>query len=93
MSSLTSDFHLAYVAKFQSELNGIFLKISESYVHARFLNFQLFCQGVMPSPETNFFSTCMPYIGNMLTCLEEGTAVYPPPVKNFHAIFVGDDQV
>ena len=46
----------------------------------------------MPSPETNFFSTCMPYIGNMLTCLEEGTAVDPPPVKNFHAIFVGDDQ-
>ena len=56
-------------------------------------NFQLFCQGVMPSPETNFFSTCMPYIGNMLTCLEEGTAMYPPPVKNFHAIFVGDDTV
>ena len=47
----------------------------------------------MPSPETNFFATCMPYIGNMLTCLEEGTTMYPPPVKNFHAIFVGDDQV
>ncbi len=36
---------------------------------------------------------CSAYIGNMLTCLEEGSTKFPAPVKNFHAVFVGDDSV
>jgi hypothetical protein len=32
-------------------------------------------------------------VGNVLTCLEEGTGKFPSPVGNFHTIYIGDDRI
>ena len=33
---------------------------------------QLLCQGIQVEPNTSLFSQCLPYIGNIVTCMEEG---------------------
>ncbi|XP_068232541.1 LOW QUALITY PROTEIN: myomesin-3-like, partial [Palaemon carinicauda] len=38
-------------------------------------------------------TVCMPYIGNIMMCLEEGVGVLPGPITTLHATKVTDDSV
>ena len=53
----------------------------------------LLCQGIQATPQSSVLTDCLPYIGNVMTCLEEGSELLPPPVTNVHAVFVGDEKV
>ena len=33
---------------------------------------QLLCQGIQVDPHTSAYTNCLPYVGNIMTCLEEG---------------------
>ncbi len=37
-------------------------------------------------PTSSIFTDCLPYVGNILMCLEEGVGSLPPPVRNFRAV-------
>ena len=54
---------------------------------------QPLCQSVHQRSTGAEFAACLPYIGQVFTCLEEGTAELPPPVRNLRAIQVTDTSV
>lgn len=54
---------------------------------------QPLCQSVHQAATGADFLQCIPYIGQVFTCLEEGTVQLPPPVRAVRAIEVGDGRV
>ena len=54
---------------------------------------QPLCQAVHQSSTGADFTKCLPYIGQVYTCLEEGTAELPPPVSRLRAVNVTDSAV
>lgn len=44
------------------------------------------CQGVCAGAYTGGVNTCVPYIGNIVQCFEEGTGLLPGPPRELHAI-------
>ena len=54
---------------------------------------QPLCQSVHQAATGADFVQCIPYIGQVFTCLEEGTAELPPPVRALRAVEVGDGRV
>jgi len=54
---------------------------------------QPLCQAVHQASSGAEFVECLPYIGQMFTCYEEGTATLPPPVRDLKAISVQDGKV
>eukprot|EP00090_Calanus_glacialis_P031499 TRINITY_DN5209_c0_g1_i1.p1 TRINITY_DN5209_c0_g1~~TRINITY_DN5209_c0_g1_i1.p1 ORF type:complete len:1460 (-),score=250.05 TRINITY_DN5209_c0_g1_i1:454-4833(-) len=56
-------------------------------------NCQPLCQAVHQSSTGADFLQCLPNIGQIITCYEEGTAELPPPIKDFKAVSVQDGIV
>merc|ERR1719228_81789 len=56
-------------------------------------NCQPLCQAVHQSSTGADFLQCLPNIGQIITCYEEGTAQLPPPIKDFKALSVQDGVV
>ena len=54
---------------------------------------QPLCQGTQLEADGSVYSSCIAYIGNIMTCLEEGVLDLPPPVSGFHAQYVDDTKV
>jgi len=54
---------------------------------------QPLCQAVHQTSTGAEFSKCLPHIGQVLVCLEEGSVQLPPPVRALRAIYVNDSQV
>ena len=54
---------------------------------------QPLCQAVHQESTGAAFSSCLPYIGQIVTCFEEGTAALPPPVRQLRAVAVEDGRV
>jgi hypothetical protein len=54
---------------------------------------QALCQGTQMHSQNSVFGDCFAYIGNIMTCLEDGWINLPEPVKNFHATFVEDTKI
>jgi len=52
---------------------------------------QSLCQGIQASPDSSVFTDCLPYVGNIVVCLEEGATTLPDPVKNFRLVAVLND--
>ncbi|XP_063625703.1 Ig-like and fibronectin type-III domain-containing protein 1 isoform X1 [Cydia splendana] len=44
------------------------------------------CRGVCAGAYTGGINTCVPYIGNIVQCFEEGTGLLPGPPREVHAI-------
>ena len=51
------------------------------------------CQGTQVEEDSSVYGTCITYIGNIMTCLEEGVLTLPAPVTGFHAQYVDDTKV
>ncbi|KAG8287269.1 hypothetical protein J6590_042606 [Homalodisca vitripennis] len=51
------------------------------------------CSGVIIESVIVTVSTCVPYIGNIVQCFEEGTGLLPGPVQELHAVDVTDSEV
>ena len=51
------------------------------------------CQAVHQASTGAGFWKCLPQIGKILTCFEEGVLQIPPPVRDFKAVSVGDGVV
>ncbi|XP_014259678.1 Ig-like and fibronectin type-III domain-containing protein 1 isoform X2 [Cimex lectularius] len=51
------------------------------------------CSGVVTRTLISTSSTCMPFIGNIVQCFEEGTGILPGPVSELHAVEVTDSSV
>ncbi|KAL3272723.1 hypothetical protein HHI36_014185 [Cryptolaemus montrouzieri] len=51
------------------------------------------CAGVIVDSLAHTASTCIPYIGNIVQCFEEGTGLLPGPVSELHATVVDDHSV
>jgi len=56
-------------------------------------NCQPLCQAVHQASTGADFLQCLPNIGQIITCYEEGTANLPPPIKDFKAVSVQDSTV
>lgn len=54
---------------------------------------QPLCQAVHQAATGADFLSCLPNIGQVVLCFEEGTAALPPPVRDFRAVSVTDGQV
>lgn len=54
---------------------------------------QPLCQAVHQSSTGADFLSCLPSIGQVVLCFEEGTAQLPPPVRDFRAVSVQDGMV
>ena len=54
---------------------------------------QPLCQGTQLETGDSVYGSCINFIGNIMTCLEEGILDLPPPVEGFHAQFVDDTKV
>ena len=55
-------------------------------------NCQSLCQGTQLTTYSSVYDDCITFIGNIMTCMEEGIIKLPEPVKNFHASFVGNTK-
>ncbi|XP_012543960.1 Ig-like and fibronectin type-III domain-containing protein 1 isoform X2 [Bombyx mori] len=44
------------------------------------------CRGVCAGAYTGSVNTCVPYIGNIVQCFEEGTGILPGPPRELHAV-------
>ncbi|KAK9885477.1 hypothetical protein WA026_010969 [Henosepilachna vigintioctopunctata] len=51
------------------------------------------CAGVVIGTMAQMATSCIPYIGNIVQCFEEGTGVLPGPVSELHATVVDDHAV
>lgn len=51
------------------------------------------CNGVIVDNLPITATTCIPYIGNIAQCFEEGTDLLPGPVDDLHAVISGEDSV
>lgn len=51
------------------------------------------CSGVIVDSLLVTATTCIPYIGNIALCFEEGTELLPPPISELHAAVVDDSTV
>ncbi len=51
-----------------------------SYKHPRC---QPLCQGIQTSPDSSIYTDCLSYVGNILTCLEEGQY---PTIHTVHSL-------
>lgn len=51
------------------------------------------CSGVIVESVIVTASSCVPYIGNIVQCFEEGTGKLPGPVGELHAVAVTDSEV
>ncbi|XP_068081772.1 Ig-like and fibronectin type-III domain-containing protein 2 [Anabrus simplex] len=51
------------------------------------------CSGVIVDPLIITVSSCIPYIGNIVQCFEEGAGVLPGPIAELHATEVTDTSV
>eukprot|EP00092_Neocalanus_flemingeri_P093803 GFUD01119242.1.p1 GENE.GFUD01119242.1~~GFUD01119242.1.p1 ORF type:complete len:1460 (+),score=180.34 GFUD01119242.1:219-4598(+) len=56
-------------------------------------NCQPLCQAVHQASTGADFLQCLPNIGQIITCYEEGTTKLPPPIKDFKAVSVQDGIV
>ena len=56
-------------------------------------NCQPLCQAVHQASTGADFLQCLPNIGQIIQCYEEGTAELPPPIKEFRAVSVQDGVV
>ena len=54
---------------------------------------QPLCQAVHQTSTGADFTSCLPVIGQVLTCLEEGTASLPAPVRDLRAVDARDGAV
>ncbi|XP_075234927.1 Ig-like and fibronectin type-III domain-containing protein 1 [Lycorma delicatula] len=54
---------------------------------------QPLCSGVIIESVLVTATSCIPYIGNIVQCFEEGTGLLPGPVDELHAIHVNDTEV
>ena len=54
---------------------------------------QPLCQAVHQKSTGAEFSKCLPFLGQVFTCLEEGTIDLPPPVRGLRAVEVADGKV
>lgn len=54
---------------------------------------QPLCQAVHQRSTGADFNSCLPVIGQVLTCLEEGTLQLPAPVKDLRAVEAEDGRV
>ncbi|XP_044737933.1 Ig-like and fibronectin type-III domain-containing protein 1 isoform X2 [Chrysoperla carnea] len=51
------------------------------------------CSGVILDSVLNTVSTCVPFIGNIVQCFEEGAGILPGPINELHAIATTDSSV
>ncbi|XP_073979651.1 Ig-like and fibronectin type-III domain-containing protein 1 [Rhodnius prolixus] len=51
------------------------------------------CSGVVIQSLAATATTCVPYIGNIVQCFEEGTGLLPGPISELHAVSVTDSEV
>ncbi|XP_025837036.1 Ig-like and fibronectin type-III domain-containing protein 1 [Agrilus planipennis] len=51
------------------------------------------CAGVIADNLILTATTCIPFIGNIAQCFEEGTDLLPGPIKELHATVTGDDVI
>ncbi|XP_039279825.1 Ig-like and fibronectin type-III domain-containing protein 2 [Nilaparvata lugens] len=51
------------------------------------------CAGVVLESVIVTATNCIPYIGNIVQCFEEGTGVLPGPVEELHAVHVTENDV
>lgn len=51
------------------------------------------CSGAIVQSLIATTATCIPYIGNIVQCFEEGTDLLPGPISELHAIKVTDSEV
>lgn len=54
---------------------------------------QPLCQAVHQQSTGADFQTCLPYMGQIVTCWEEGTLEIPPPVHDLRAVSIQDGTV
>ncbi|XP_072944512.1 Ig-like and fibronectin type-III domain-containing protein 2 [Epargyreus clarus] len=48
------------------------------------------CRGVCGGAHSAGLNTCVPYIGNIVQCFEEGTGILPGPPRELHAVVSSD---
>ncbi|ODM96583.1 Ig-like and fibronectin type-III domain-containing protein C25G4.10 [Orchesella cincta] len=51
------------------------------------------CSARVPDSLLSMAENCLPYIGNIVQCFEEGTELIPGPVEEFHSNLVTDSSV
>lgn len=51
------------------------------------------CSGVIVESLLVTATTCIPYIGNIALCFEEGTGLLPGPISELHATIVNDTSI
>ncbi|XP_017783380.1 PREDICTED: Ig-like and fibronectin type-III domain-containing protein 2 isoform X2 [Nicrophorus vespilloides] len=51
------------------------------------------CNGVMVDSLLVTATTCIPYIGNIAQCFEEGTGLLPGPISELHATVIDDEII
>ncbi|RZF43428.1 hypothetical protein LSTR_LSTR001689 [Laodelphax striatellus] len=51
------------------------------------------CSGVVVESVIVTATNCIPYIGNIVQCFEEGTGLLPGPVEELHAVHVTENDV
>ncbi|KAG8229762.1 hypothetical protein J437_LFUL007060 [Ladona fulva] len=51
------------------------------------------CSGVMADSPLATATACLPYVGNIVQCFEEGTGLLPGPIEELHATAVSDNSV
>ncbi|KAB0793035.1 hypothetical protein PPYR_12655 [Photinus pyralis] len=51
------------------------------------------CSGVMTDSLLVTATSCIPYIGNIALCFEEGTGLLPGPIAELHATLTTDDSI
>jgi hypothetical protein len=51
------------------------------------------CQAVHQASTGADFGKCLPQIGQIFTCFEEGVLQLPPPIRDFKAVSVEDGMV
>ncbi|CAH2043160.1 unnamed protein product, partial [Iphiclides podalirius] len=51
------------------------------------------CRGVCAAAHAAGVNTCVPYIGNIVQCFEEGTGLLPGPPRELHAVVSNDGKL
>ncbi|XP_013140886.1 PREDICTED: Ig-like and fibronectin type-III domain-containing protein C25G4.10 isoform X1 [Papilio polytes] len=51
------------------------------------------CRGVCASAHAGGVNVCVPYIGNIVQCFEEGTGLLPGPPRELHAVVSGEGKL
>lgn len=51
------------------------------------------CNARVPDSLLSMAEECLPFIGNIVQCFEEGTEIIPGPATEFHIDFISDDKV